>query len=70
MRELPVRKIPGCGRMLELTLSSLDIYRCSDIIDKAPEILVSFRERTYSWLFTAALGISRNFHEEDDEDAC
>jgi DNA polymerase kappa len=28
MSELSVRKIPGIGRMTELTLSSLDVYKC------------------------------------------
>lgn len=70
MKNLAVRKIPGCGRMLELTLSSLDIYKCQDIIEKAPEILVAFRERTHNWLFRCAVGISRSYHEEDDDDAC
>jgi DNA polymerase kappa len=70
MSNLSVRKIPGIGRMTELVLGSLDIYTCADILKKAVEILISFSERTTHFLFRAALGISRNYHEEEDEDAC
>jgi DNA polymerase kappa len=70
MNELSVRKIPGIGRMTELILASLGIYKCSDIIQMAPEIYSSFTERTSHFLFRAALGISRNFHEEDDDESC
>jgi DNA polymerase kappa len=70
MDKLSVRKIPGIGRMTELILASLDIYTCADILSKSLDIFISFSERTSSFLFRCALGISRNFHEEDDEDAC
>lgn len=56
--------------MTELVLASLDIYTCQDILDKATEILVSFSEKQSYFLFRAALGISRNYHEEEDEDGC
>jgi hypothetical protein len=32
------------------------------------EIYIAFTERTSYFLIRAALGISRNFHEEDDDD--
>ena len=70
MKKLSVRKIPGIGRMTELVLGSLEVYTCEDILEKAVEIFVSFSERTFHFLFRAALGISRNYHEEEDEDAC
>ncbi len=70
MRKLSVRKIPGIGRMTELVLGSLGIYSCADILEKAVEIYICFSERLTNFLLRAALGISRNFHEEDDEDAC
>ena len=69
-RGLSVRKIPGIGRMTELVLASLDIYNCEDILDKSSEIIISFSERQALFLFRAALGISRNYHEEEDEDGC
>lgn len=71
MKDLHVRKIPGIGRMTELVLSSLDILTCSDIIEKAVEVHLSFSEKTTYFLLRASLGISRNFHEiDDDEDSC
>ena len=70
MRKLSVRKIPGIGRMTELVLASLDIFTCADVLEHAVEIYISFSERLSTFLFRAALGISRNFHEEDDDDAC
>lgn len=70
MSVMSVRKIPGIGRMTELVLQSLDVYTCQDVLDKALEITISFSERTATFLIWAALGISRNFHEEEDEDAC
>lgn len=68
MSKLSVRKIPGIGRMTELTLASLNIYTCKDIMDKAIEILIAFNERTSRWLFKSALGIARYEHDEDDDD--
>ena len=69
-KDLSVRKIPGIGRMTELVLASLDIYKCQDILDKSTEILISFSERQSYFLFRAAVGIARNYHEEEDEDGC
>ena len=46
VKNLPVRKIPGIGRMTELILSQLEIFKCSDIIDKALEIHISMKPRT------------------------
>lgn len=70
MKGMSVRKIPGIGRMTELVLASLGIYTCQDVLDKAVEIYLSFSERTSHFLLRCAMGISRNYHEEDDEDAC
>lgn len=68
MNNLSVRKIPGIGRMTEMTLASLGILKCADILEKAPEISIVFSEKTTYFLFRAALGIARNYHDEDDED--
>lgn len=51
MAGLSVRKIPGVGRMTELTLQSLGINKCSDIIEKAMEIFISFSEGSSRFLF-------------------
>ena len=54
--------------MTELTLNNLGIKTCQDIIDKAAELLMVFKEGTARWLVSASLGISRAFHEEQDDD--
>ncbi|CDW81824.1 dna polymerase iv kappa [Stylonychia lemnae] len=70
VNKLSVRKIPGIGRMTELVLQQFEIYTCQQVIEKATEIHLIFSEKTSYFLIRAALGISRNFHEEDDDDAC
>jgi nucleotidyltransferase/DNA polymerase involved in DNA repair len=70
MSTLSVRKIPGIGRMTELTLAALNIYTCSDVLNQANEIHIAFTEKSSYFLIRAALGISRNFHEEDDDESC
>ena len=69
MANMDVRKIPGIGRMTELTLSGLQVRKCKDVLDKAPEIMISFKENTAQFLLKCALGISRTFHEECDDEA-
>eukprot|EP00347_Sterkiella_histriomuscorum_P010175 403377318 len=68
MKVLSVRKIPGIGRMTELILAQLDIFTLQDVLDKQVQIQIALKERTVYFLFRAALGISRNFHEEEDDD--
>jgi len=66
---MEVRKIPGIGRMTELTLNGLGVRTCNDVIKKAAEILIAFKEGTARFLISCALGISRCYHEEADDDA-
>ena len=68
MQELPVRKIPGVGRVTEQTLQGLEIIKCSDVVEKAAEIYVAFSERSFGFLVRSALGIARNHHEEEEDD--
>ena len=70
VNKLSVRKIPFVGRMTELILASLGIFYCKDVIEKATEIYSVFSEKQSQFLLRCALGISRNYHESDDEDAC
>ena len=65
---LPIRKIPFIGRMSELSLQGLGIYKCKDIIEKAGEIYVTQSERNFHFLIRSALGIARCIHEEEDDD--
>jgi len=68
MKDLSVRKIPGIGRMTELILAAMDIYKCSDILAKAVEVSIAFTEKTSYFLIRAALGVARCMHEGDDDD--
>lgn len=38
MKDLPVRKVPGVGKVNEHILAGLNIYSCKDLIEKATEV--------------------------------
>ena len=46
MSGLSIRKIPGIGRMTELILNELGVTTCQDVVEKATEISIAFREST------------------------
>jgi DNA polymerase kappa len=69
MSEMEIRKIPGIGRMTELVLNNLGVVKCKDAILKCAEISVAFSDRSSQFIVRSALGISRCFHEQEDEDA-
>ena len=64
MAKLPIRKIPGVGKINEQILAGMGIKVCPDIIDKAPMIYVNFTNNAYDFLIRACMGISKNVHEE------
>jgi DNA polymerase kappa len=66
MRDLPVRKIPGVGKVNEHILAGLNIYFCKDLVEKATEVYVTFTEWAYEFLIKSALGLSRVMHEAQD----
>lgn len=67
MRDLPVRKVPGVGKVNEHILAGLNIFYCKDLVEKATEVYVTFTEWAYEFLVKAALGISRVMHEHDKD---
>ncbi len=67
MRDLPVRKIPGVGKVNEHILAGLNIYLCKDLVERATDVYVTFTEWAYEFLVKSALGISRVMHEVDDK---
>lgn len=69
MRDLPVRKIPGVGKVNEHILSGLNIYFCKDLIERATDVYVTFTEFAYEFLIKSALGLSRVMHEAQDTTA-
>lgn len=65
MMDLPVRKIPGVGKVNEHILAGLNIYSCKDLVEKATEVYVTFTEYAFEFLVKSALGVSRCMHEEE-----
>lgn len=65
MMDLPVRKIPGVGKVNEHILAGLNIYCCKDLVEKATEVYVTFTEYAFEFLVKSALGVSRCMHEEE-----
>jgi len=63
---LDVGKIPEIGRISELELNELGIYKCKDILEKAAVIYTIYSERNTFYYIKIALGISRNDHEIKD----
>ena len=66
MAELPVRKLPGVGKVNEMILGGLDIYTCRDLLNKAAEIYINFTEKAFDFLVRSALGLGKNVHEKFD----
>ncbi|WVN87573.1 uncharacterized protein L203_102756 [Cryptococcus depauperatus CBS 7841] len=60
MRDLPVRKIPGFGRVTERYLESLGVKSCGDIYDKRAELLVMNHWLGFRGLCRTYLGIADN----------
>jgi len=66
MAELPVRKLPGVGKVNEMILGGLNIFTCKDLLDKAAEIYINFTEKAFDFLVRSALGVSGNIHEKQE----
>jgi DNA polymerase kappa len=67
MKDLPVRKIPGVGKVNEHILAGLNIYSCKDLIEKATEVYVTFTEYAFEFLIKCGLGISRCMKKTSSE---
>lgn len=66
MMDLPVRKVPGIGKVNEHILAGLNIYSCKDLVEKATEVYVTFTEWAFQFLVKSALGIGKVMHEKDE----
>ena len=66
---LPVRKVPGIGKVLERTLNAIGVTSVGQMRDDEyrPLLVDCFSELTYGWLFRVALGLGRVEHEKEDE---
>ena len=44
LRDLPVRKVPGIGKVNKHVLAGLNIYFCKDLVERATDVYVTFTE--------------------------
>lgn len=63
MADLSVRRIPGIGKVNEMILSGLNIYKCKDLIAAGPALFVNFTERAFEFMMKSALGIGKTDHD-------
>ncbi|KAK4689989.1 DNA polymerase kappa, partial [Tremellales sp. Uapishka_1] len=63
MRDLPVRRIPGFGRVTERCLEGLGVETCGDIYEKRVELLAMDHWFGFRGLCKAFLGIASNVVE-------
>ncbi|KAF9793195.1 hypothetical protein BJ322DRAFT_997410 [Thelephora terrestris] len=63
MRDLPIRKIPGIGRVTERLLDSIGIKACGDVYAHRAVLLLMDKEFGMQSLFSAYLGIGSNVVE-------
>ena len=65
---LPVRQVPGIGKVLERTLNAIGVQTVGQMRDDEYRALLvdCFSELTYGWLFRISLGLGRVEHEDDD----
>ena len=64
MNKLPIRKIPGVGKINEQILNGLGIQGCKDCMERAVEISINFTDNAFDFLIRSSLGIARNIHED------
>ena len=50
MLNLPIRKVPGVGKINEQILKGLGIITWQQVIDKATEIFINFTENSVEFL--------------------
>ena len=67
MRALPIRRVPGVGKVTERILSEvLGVKSCADMFDARHRVYSSqlFSPRTIDWLLSASLGISKSTRDD------
>jgi len=57
MKDLPVRKVPGIGRVTERWLEVLDVKTCGDIWEQRAKLLLMRSEVSFDLLMNAYLGL-------------
>eukprot|EP00475_Leptophrys_vorax_P008516 TRINITY_DN15518_c0_g2_i1.p1 TRINITY_DN15518_c0_g2~~TRINITY_DN15518_c0_g2_i1.p1 ORF type:complete len:573 (+),score=104.49 TRINITY_DN15518_c0_g2_i1:24-1742(+) len=69
MRNLPVRKIPGVGKVTETTLSEVGIQTCGEIPEKLPVLYERvLTPRMCLWLLEKSVGLGGSEREDEIHD--
>lgn len=67
MKDLPVRKVNGVGRVLERELDAIGVKTCGDIYEHRAYLTRLFGEKTSQFLLQTYLGLGRtDVHPADD----
>lgn len=64
MSKLPIRKIPGVGKVNEQILSGMGIKMCPDVQKHAMDISINFTNNAFDFLIKSSMGIAKNVHDE------
>ena len=69
MNDLPVRDIPGIGKVSERTLAALGVTTCGEMRQRLPLLRRLHSEGTFTWYVSVALGVQlpRNRSSTTDE---
>lgn len=62
LRALPVRKVPGVGRVMESTLAALGVRTCGDVVEQRGMVQALFSAAQSDFLLRAAAGVVRARH--------
>ncbi|KAI9354519.1 hypothetical protein DFJ73DRAFT_658411 [Zopfochytrium polystomum] len=60
MHTLPIRKVPGIGKVFEQHLNGFGVFQCGDLRDKLPGLLAVLSARQVDFLINVTLGIASN----------
>lgn len=64
MQKLPVRKLPGVGKVNEQILVGMGIQFCADSIEHAMDVSINFTDNAFDFLIRSSLGVAKNVHED------
>lgn len=69
MAALPVRSIPGVGKVTERILLELGMKTCADVLANRGVLRAAFNERMSHWLIRCCLGIARADQAHEDPES-
>ncbi|KAI9843371.1 MAG: hypothetical protein M1838_002646 [Thelocarpon superellum] len=67
MRDLPVRKVNGVGRVFERELEAIEIKTCGDIYEQRAYLAGLFGEKAFQFLINCYLGVGRTSIQPAEE---